>query len=429
MPEQIAVGVDVGSSSARAVAIDRSGAVIGHAERRYTTEDRAPGEVDPAIWLEGAVAAVTDLGLEPAALCFGGLGPTTVALGGEEALTFRHPAGATSGPVEQQAAQAEVLRERLGADVEPRLLWDWLAGRLGGRTDAQSLWPSGAVLEGFGEVVPAGNPLGVTDGSHGLPAGMTLAAGANDAYFTSWGSGIDTPGKGFDPGGTTGGLGVAVDAAEHPDAATFGMASHVSSVFIVGGPVAAHGAALDWWSGITGRSVADLIATAAEVPPGSRGVLVLPFFEGERAPRWNLELRAEIVGVRSEHGADVIARALLESTAYGLAHIARDLAGRGIELERMVCSGGPSQSRLWNQIKADVLGVPVDVPDFHQMSSYGAALGAGAALGWWPRPGDGTSGDWPLPATTTIDPEPLDVYRQGLETFIARGDEAVARAS
>jgi hypothetical protein len=79
------------------------------------------------------------------------------------------------------------------------------------------------------------------------------------------------------------------------------------------------------------------------------------------------------------------------------------------------------------ELKAAVLEVPVDVPLFHQMSSYGAALGAGAALGWWPRPGEGGSGDWPLPAMYTIEPDPDPVYRAGLDRFIALGDEAAAR--
>jgi hypothetical protein len=61
------------------------------------------------------------------------------------------------------------------------------------------------------------------------------------------------------------------------------------------------------------------------------------------------------------------------------------------------------------------------------MASYGAALGAGAALEWWPRPGEGTSGDWPRPAMTTITPQPLDVYRSGLDRFIALGDQAEQR--
>ena len=314
-----------------------------------------------------------------------------------------------------------------GDQVQPRQLWDWVLARLGGDPEVQSVWPGSRVLDEFGDVVPVGSAVGESNGEFGLPSGIPLVPGSNDAYMTAWAGGIDVPGRGFDPGGKTGGLGVAVESGEHEDAASYGMPSSVAGVYIVGGPVAAHGAILDWWSDITGKPVSELIELAAKIPAGSHGVMTLPFLEGERAPRWNPDLRAEIVGLHIDHDVGVIARALLESTAYGLGHIAQDLAAQGVVLERLVCSGGPARSGLWSSIKAAVLEVPIDIPSCDEMAAYGAALGAGAALGWWPRPGEGKAGDWPVPEMTTIDPEPLDVYRQGQQRFIELGDAAAAK--
>lgn len=427
MPEPVAVGVDVGSGSARAIAITREGAVVATSSAGYDGDDLPIGEVDPASWLRGTVAAVAALDVEAAAICVGGHGPTTVASTGERALTFRHPAGESSNPSEQHAAHIRALRNDYGAAVQPRQLWDWVLARLGGRDDSQSVWPASTPLAEFGEVVPVGESVGETTGEFGLAPGITLVPGSNDAYMTSWAGGIDRPGMGFDPGGKTGGLGVAVASGEHENAADYGMPSHVAGVYIVGGPVAAHGALLDWWSAITGRPLSELFELAAEIPAGSNGVMALPFLEGERAPRWNPDLSAEIVGLRVEHGVGEMTRALLEATAYGLGHIARELADRGAVLKRLVCSGGPARSTIWTSIKASVLEVPVDVPSCDQMASYGAALGAGAALGWWPRAGEGVSGDWPLPEMTTIEPEPSDEYRAGLQRFIELGDAAAAR--
>ncbi|MDH3607540.1 MAG: FGGY-family carbohydrate kinase, partial [Acidimicrobiia bacterium] len=326
MTEPVVVGLDVGSSSARAVAVTRSGAVVTSATAGYPPDDLAIGEADPASWLVGAAEAIGGLDVEPVAICIGGQGPTTVAATGERALTFRHQAGAADGPPDQHFSQVAVLRETFGDHIQPRQLWDWMTARLGGRDDSQSLWPGSGPLEGFGEPIAVGSAVGETNGEHGIPGGITLAAGANDAYMTAWGCGIDVPGKGFDPGGTTGGLGVAVRTEDHPDALTFGMASHVPGVYIIGGPVAAHGAMLDWWSQVTGRGVSELLDLAADSPAGAEGVMVLPFLEGERAPRWNLGLRAEITGLHISHGVGAVTRALLESTAYGLGHIASDLA-------------------------------------------------------------------------------------------------------
>ncbi len=425
----VVVGVDVGSSAARAVAIDRDGAVLASSTAPYPSQRARPaGEVDPAVWLEGLSAAFGGLDCEkPLALGVGGHGPTTVASTGDLAITFRHPAGATEGPVGQHAAHIALLKERFGDHVEPRQMWDYLLSRIGGDPAIQSTWPSQDPLEGFGDPIPAGSSVGTSSGAHGIPAGLLLAPGSNDAYLTAWAAAIDTPGRAFDPGGKTGGLGVAVAAGEHAEIAKYGMPSHVRGVSIVGGPVASHGAIMDWWTDITGRSVAELLELAAGVEPGAGGVMVLPFLEGERAPRWNLGLRAEIVGLSLDSGVAEVTRALVESTAYGLGHIARNLAEQGVKLDRVVSSGGPARSALWTSIKAAVLEVPIDVPACDEMAAYGAALAAGAAIGWWPRPGEGKPGDWPMPDVTTYEPEPLEVYRRGLDRFIALGDEAVER--
>ena len=428
MTEPLVVGVDVGSSSARALAANRAGEVVASATASYPAGPVARGEFDPFNWLAGTCAAITALDCPtPAAICVGGHGPSTVASTGQRALTFRHAAGAGSSPSDQHAAQIAYLRAVFGDEVQPRQLWDWVLAQLGGSDSVQSLWPENVALPEFGEPVSVGSVVGVSSGEHGIPAGIKLVPGSNDAYMTAWAGGIDTPGKAFDPGGKTGGLGLAVRGAEHHDAATYGMPSPVAGIYIVGGPVAAHGAMMDWWSGMTGRSVPELIKLAADVPPGAHGVMALPYFEGERAPRWNFDLRAEIVGLHIEHDVGVVSRALLESTGYGLAHLAAELRSQGMVLERVVSSGGPSRSKVWTAIKADILEVPIDVPDCDEMSAYGAVLGAGAAMGWWPRPGEGASGDWPVPEMTTIEPHPNETYRAGLRRFIELGDAAEAR--
>jgi xylulokinase len=119
-----------------------------------------------------------------------------------------------------------------------------------------------------------------------------------------------------------------------------------------------------------------------------------------------------------------VTRALLEGTAYGLAHIAHQLAGHGVELRRLVCAGTPARSRLWCSIKAAVVEVPVEVPAYPSLTAYGAALAAGSALGWWPAPGAGCPGDWPHVPADVIEPEPNPVYRDGFAKFVALGDHA-----
>lgn len=430
MRETVVTGVDIGSSAIRAVSIDRSGRVqaTSSTAAQITVGSLPVGEIDPAAWLGCLGDVMRDLGSQPIrALCIGGQGPTTVAASGERALTYRYPSGANDIPVRQHAAQADALRQRFGPQAEPRLMWDYLLSRLGGAGGVQSVWPTMDPLPGFGVPVPVGSSVGVSTGAHGIPPGIVLAPGANDAFLTAWGCAIDTPSLGFDPGGRSGGLGVAVAEGSHRVPAEYALPSHVPDLQMVGGPVASHGAILEWWAGITGLGILDLLEAAASVPLGSKGVMVLPFLEGERAPRWQAGLRAEISGLGPGTDAGVVARALLEATAYGLGHIAASLADQGVALDRVVASGSPSRSDLWTSIKAAVLRVPVDVPDYPHMAAYGAALGAGSSVGWWPRPGEGKPGDWPAPGVRTFDPEPSPIYEQGLRRFIALGDAAQAR--
>ncbi|MCY4622356.1 MAG: FGGY-family carbohydrate kinase [bacterium] len=428
MADEVVVGVDIGTGAARAVTLDRAGRVLANSEAWFAAARLSRGEADPFRWLEGLVLAVVQLDAgPPAALGIGGQGPTTVMPSAGRALTYRHPAGASSDFAGQHLAQAEEMARLFGGGDRPRQMWDFLAAELGGSPDTQAVWPGQDPLEGFGDPIAVGSTVGVTAGDSGLPAGIVLAPAANDAFLTAWAAAIDRPGKGFDPGGRTGGLGVAAAPSDHPSVSEHGIPGHVPGIYLVGGPAASHGAMLDWWSSMTGRTVPDLIEAAAGVAPGSDGVTVLPFLEGERAPRWVPELRAEIHGLGSASDQGVVARALLEASAYGLAHIARDLARHGVTMNRMVSSGAPSRSNLWVSIKASVLGVPVDVPSCPEMAAYGAALAAGSAVGWWPRPGEGEAGDWPTPAFTTFEPETVKAYEEGLDRFIALGDEATRR--
>ncbi|MFE2873897.1 FGGY-family carbohydrate kinase, partial [Embleya sp. NPDC059259] len=347
--------------------------------------------------------------------------------GTASALTCRHPAGATGSPVEQHHAQHAALRAEHGSDVRAWQLYDWLAARFGAER-AQARWPGDPPLTGYGPIVPTGSVLGTVGTGHDIAAGTPLVAGAQDAYLAFWAGGLDRPGRAMDPGGRTGGLAVAV-AAGSPAADAYALPSAVPGIDIVGGPVAAHGLILEWLRDLTGRDVRDLLGLAAHVPPGARGVMVLPYLEGERAPRWNRELRGEVFGLSAGAGPGELARAVLEGAAYGLAHIALELSARGARPTTLVCAGSPARSPLWCSIKAAVLGVPVEVPAETDLAAYGAALAAGAGAGWWPVPGAGRAGDWPRPAMTVFEPEPHPEYATGLRRFLELGDAAQARVS
>lgn len=430
MTRPAVVGVDVGTGSARALAIGDDGTVLARASGTYPGRASwPPGRADLAAWRAGVAEAIAGLGIErPVALGIGSQSPTTVPLDGPLAVTVRHPAGSTGSPLEQHLAQRAVLAEEMGADEPPvAQLWDWLLADLGAPL-GQTRWPGDPDLPGYGPRRPTGSVAGEADGSWGVPAGTPLVGGAQDAYLAFWAGGTDVPGRGVDPGGRTGGLAVAVAHGSVPDD-PYALSAAAVGVDLVGGPFAAHGLMLDWLAGVTGRTPAELAELAGTVPPGAEGVLALPYLEGERAPRWNRQLRAELVGLGSDHGPAHLARAVLEGTAYGLRHLVEALQARGIALEVLVVGGSPARSRTWCQIKADVLEVPVEQPSEPDLTAYGAALAAGAGVGWWPAPGDGGPGSWPRPPHTLIEPRPDPAYHRGYRRFVDLGDAAVARLS
>lgn len=429
MASELVVGVDLGTGSARATAIDPHGAVVDTASVAYDTRPQwAPGHAEPQSWRRAVQGALEALGAAvpaaraPAALAIGGQSVAVVSSDGAEALTVLHPAAGGADPREAHARLwAELAPAHPG--TEALQTWDWILTTLGAPRQ-QSTWPGTPELPDFGDPVPAGTVIGHAHGEWGVAAGTPLVAGSADAYMAFWGAGIDTPGRGLDVGGRTGGIGVAVPGSDEPPRG-YALRSAARGVDILGGAVTAHGLAIEWWARTTGQPIESLLDAAAAVEPGARGVLALPYFEGERTPRWNRDLRAELAGLDPRTTPAEVMRALLEGCAYGLRHLVESL--EGVTLDRLVVCGSPARSRLWCQIKADVLGVPVDIPEHPELAAYGTALAAGAAVGWWPRPGEGDAGAWPVGACTTLAPQAHAAYEAGYAEWIARGDAAQAR--
>jgi sugar (pentulose or hexulose) kinase len=431
--EAVAVGVDAGTGGARALALDRDGAVVASAAAPYPGDAAwPPGRADANAWLSGVVDALAALAEQapqaraPVAVGIGGQSPTTIDGDGERlAVTCRHPAGLDRSPTEQHYAQRAVLGVERRDDVQPHQLWDWLLQRLGAEPH-QGRWPGDPDLSGYGVRRGTGEVVGAA--RDGLPvlAATPLVTGAQDAYLAMWAAGIDVVGRALDPGGRTGGIALAAPAGTQV-AGLWAFQSAARGVDIVGGPVNAHGLAVEWLSTVTGRSVAELLHLASDAPPGANGVMLLPYLNGERAPRWNPALRAELTGVSAQTTVADLARATLEATAYGLAHVAMVLRSGGAQIDSLVCSGTPARSALWCRIKAAVLEAPVDVPAESDLAAYGAALAAGAGAGWWPKPGEGGSGAWPRPRMQRIEPQVCPAYREGLQRFIELGDAAEQR--
>jgi xylulokinase len=157
------------------------------------------------------------------------------------------------------------------------------------------------------------------------------------------------------------------------------------------------GEAVDWLAGLayggrtrrpTGRDYARIDSEARAIPAGADGLLVVPVLgDGERD---DPGLRGAAVGLSLRHGRAALARAVLEGVAYGIRARVETLSRAGSPASELRISGGDSRLGTWNQIKADVLGLPVvRVPG--DATSAGAALLAGLGVGLYSDPGEAIS--------------------------------------
>jgi xylulokinase len=117
-----------------------------------------------------------------------------------------------------------------------------------------------------------------------------------------------------------------------------------------------------------------LAAEAADVPAGSRGLVVLPYFAGERSPLFDPDARGIIAGLTLSHTRGDLFRAVYEAIGYGVRHILETFAAVGAAPERIVAVGGGTQGRLWTQVVSDVCRLQQTVPEQTIGAAYGDAL-------------------------------------------------------
>jgi xylulokinase len=133
-----------------------------------------------------------------------------------------------------------------------------------------------------------------------------------------------------------------------------------------------------------GQSYDQLTALAAEIPPGSDGLVALPHLTGSTSPHFNPRARGVFYGVTLQHTRAHFVRALLESVAFMLRENVELLRELGVDSEELVSLGGGAQSDLWLQIKADVTGLPLRTLECEESTSLGVAVLAAVAVGLYP---------------------------------------------
>jgi xylulokinase len=431
------VGVDVGTQSLKAVVVDSALKLRGRAAEAYKPSFPQPGwaEQHPGLWERALGPAIA------AALAQAGIGPQQIdALGicgqldgcvpvndkGQatgncliwidrraEAQTASIPAEtvrATGGLVldaSHMAAKISWLKQQGDSSIRRfHQPVSYLVERLTGRAvmdhalastsmvyslkqrrydptllglfgiEERELPPLAEAAEAAGMLTSQGAAL------TGLPAGIPVAVGTGDDFSTPLGAGV------VDPGPVVVVLGTGeVVGAIHP-MPTIDQESLVEThaypggAYLIENPGWLCGGALVWLKELLG--IADFAALdnlAAEAPAGADGLLFLPALTGAMAPEWVPGARGCFYGLTPSHGRAHWARALLEGCAFAMRDVTDRLAQMGLETESLLLLGGGARSRIWGQIRADLTGLPVQLPQEIESSPIGAAMLAAVAAG------------------------------------------------
>jgi xylulokinase len=252
-----------------------------------------------------------------------------------------------------------------------------------------------------------------------LPAGTPVAAGGIDAIGTALEAGVLEPGDPFAEmtGFSTVGM-IAVPAGT-PAAGFIRCRSCVPGVDLVISAQVTTGAVLDWVVALTGgdRSVLDAGPLLALPRPGP--LRMVPSLAGERTTSWNPAARGTLSGLSLDTDPIDLVLAAMEGSALELAADVQQLTGAGFDIPLVRSTGGGAVNDAWLQIKADVLGRPVERPTAGSGAAQGAAYLAGLAVGDLTGPADLREFSSAVTARYEPDTGRFAAYRPALEALLA----------
>ena len=265
----------------------------------------------------------------------------------------------------------------------------------------------------------------------GLPPGIPVAEGGADAFVAMIGLNVLQPGKmAFITGSSH--LHLGQSAASLYAKGIFG--SYTDAVmpgqYTVEGGQVSTGSVVKWFKDNFCGNEAALAAErgvdvytilnelAAPIPPGSEGLLVLDYWQGNRTPYVDPEARGIIRGLTLKHTTGHMFRAIIEGIAYGTEHILRTFRQNGYMVEEMVAAGGPIKSDLWMQIHADVSNVPITFTAVSDGAALGSAILEAVAAGLYPDVQ--TAADGMVRVRSRIEPnhERHEIYKFYVDQYI-----------
>ena len=438
---QAVVGVDIGTSSSKGVLVDLKGQVLRTSVVQHAVQRPGVGlvEMDANLWWDEMVSICRDLlsegTAEPVAVGVSGMGPCVLLT--DDADQPLRPA-ILYGVDTRAGRQIERLNDQYGAeeiiarcgsalssqaagakvawvaDEEPELFASarrlylpssWLVRKLTGAyvldqhsasqctplydTHAQTWYHPWAdqivkqielpVLRWPGESAGAITPEAAA--ATGLPAGIPVTTGTIDAWSEALSEGAQGVGDLMLMYGTTMFL-VHTVPDRLTSATLWGTVGALPGTRNLAGGMATSGAITSWLRDLFGSlDYPELLELAAKSGVGAGGLLMLPYFAGERTPLMDPQARGVIAGLTLSHTRGDLYRAALEATGFAVRHNIEAIEAAGGDIKRIVAVGGGTQGSLWTQIISDVTGRAQEVRAQSIGASYGGALLAAQLVG------------------------------------------------
>ena len=435
------LGVDIGTSSSKGVLVGPTGEVLARATRPHTVQRPSPREVEmdgelwwsEFTWISRELVGSSDARV--LAVGVSGMGPCTL-LTDDEGVPLR-PA-ILYGVDTRAEPQIDALNNKYTKDaiaqrcgsalssqaVGPKLAWvadnepdvfakarrlfmpsSWLVHRLTGEyvldhhSASQSVplydtragawyapwWRDLAPQVSMPRLVWSGDVAGSVSATAaaeaGLPEGVPVIAGTVDAWAEAISVDAHNVGDLMLMYGTTMFMVNTVKELLTSPTLWSTVGVYPGTRNLAAG-MATSGAITAWLRDLFGSvDYAELLAAADDSGPGAQGLLMLPYFAGERTPIADPRARGIIAGLTVSHTRGDIYRAALEATAMGVRHNIEVMEDSGARIDRVVAVGGGTQGRLWTQIVSDVTGRSQELRSQTVGASYGAAYLAACCVG------------------------------------------------
>ena len=225
---------------------------------------------------------------------------------------------------------------------------------------------------------PAGTLRDPLAAEWGMEPGVVVAGGAGDNAASACGMGTVAEGQAFVSLGTSGVLFAANGSyLPKPESAVHTFCHALPDTWHQMGVILSATDALNWLSGITGKTAGDLTGALGQDLKAPGSVTFLPYLSGERTPHNDAKIRGGFIGLGHESSREVLTQAVLEGVTFAIRDNLEALRSAGTRISRVTAIGGGSRSRYWLASIATALGLPVDIP---ADGDFGAAFGA-ARLG------------------------------------------------